>query len=287
MTIGVEFMAKCAAGWAFGDEWMRSLESYKKGLAARRPEGRLTTHGERNSLAVLLSSLRLPLPRIFALFGTDKQSEGHHSYAAAYADALRPFRSKPIKLLEIGVYKGASLLSWRAYFPRASIVGIDIIPKPEMARGRVRIYQGDQGSAADLDRVCADEAPFDIIIDDGSHLSRHQLFSFYHLFPHLREGGIYVIEDVQTSYWRGPVNEADQLVWDGYDPFQPEFKETCVGQFLELAKYLNHAEFLSTQSMEPRLASLAKQIRRIAFEHNLIFIWKGSNVERSNILTKG
>jgi hypothetical protein len=262
---------------------MQSLQSYRKAFAAQRPEGRLTTHSERYVLAALLSPLRLPLPWILALFGTDKQREGGHSYAAAYADVLGPFRSKRIKLLEIGLLKGSSLLGWRAYFPRASIAGIDIMPKPEMTRGRVRVYQGDQGSAADLDRICANEAPFDIIIDDGSHFSRHQLFSFYHLFPHLKDGGIYVIEDVQTSYWRGPVRGAD-YDWDGYDPFEPEFKDTCVGQFLELAKYLNHAEFLSTERVDPGHATLAKQIRRIAFEHNLIFVWKGPNVGLSNWL---
>lgn len=263
---------------------MQSLQAYRKAFAAQRPEGRLTTHAERYTLAALLSPLRLPLPRILSLFGTDKQSEGGHSYAAAYAEVLGPFRSKRIKLLEIGLYKGSSLLGWRAYFPRASIAGIDIIPKPQMARGRVRVYQGDQGSAADLDRVCAKEAPFDVIIDDGSHFNRHQLFSFHHLFPHLKDGGIYVIEDVQTSYWPGSVG-GDQ--WDGADPFAPDFENTCVGQFLELAKYLNHAEFLSNERADPKLAALAKQIRRIAFEHNLIFIWKGPNVGLSNILAHG
>jgi hypothetical protein len=262
---------------------MQSLRSHLKDFAARRPQGRLTTHGERYSLAALLCLFRLPLPWILSLFGTDKQKEGGHSFAAAYADFLRPFRAKRLKLLEIGLLNGSSLLAWRAYFPRASIVGIDILLKPEMARGRVRVYQGDQGSAADLDRVCANEAPFDIVIDDGSHLSRHQLFSFYHLFPHLKDGGIYVIEDVQTSYWRGPVGEGE---WDGNDPFSPEFKDTCVGQFLELAKYLNHAEFLSNEHVDPRCVTLAKQIRRMAFEHNLIFVWKGPNVEPSNFLTQ-
>jgi hypothetical protein len=261
---------------------MPSLQSYRKAFAAKRPEGRLTTHAERYTLAALLSPLRLPLQQIFTLFGTDKQREGGHSYANAYADVLGGLRTKRIKLLEIGLLKGSSLLGWRAYFPHASIAGFDIEPKPEMTRGRVRVYQGDQGSAADLDRVCAAEAPFDLIIDDGSHFNRHQLFSFHHLFPHLKDGGIYVIEDVQTSYWNGSV---DGVEYDGSDPFAPNFKDTCVGQFLELTKYLNHAEFISNEHADAGLITLAKQIRRIAFEHNLIFIWKGENVDVSNLLT--
>lgn len=262
---------------------MQSLQSYRKALAAKRPEGRLTTHAERYTLAALLSPLGLPLHQILTLFGTDKQKEGGHSYAKAYADVLRPLRSKRIKMLEIGLFRGSSLLGWRAYFPRASIAGFDIVPKPEMARGRVRVYQGDQGSAVDLDRVCAAEAPFDLIVDDGSHFNRHQLFSFHHLFPHLKDGGIYVIEDVQTSYWNGSVGGVN---YDGCDPFAPDFKDTCVGRFLELTKYLNHAEFVSHEQADTELLALAKQVRRIAFEHNLIFIWKGENVDKSNLMTR-
>ena len=69
--------------------------------------------------------------------------------------------------------------------------------------------------------------------------------------------------------------------------FAPNFKDTCVGQFLELTKYLNHAEFMSDEHADAGSMTLAKHISRIAFEHNLIFIWKGENVVVSNLLTRG
>ena len=82
-------------------------------------------------------------------------------------------RYKPVKLLEIGVLEGDLLLAWRGFFPFGTTVGIDIAPKAHLAGNRTRIYTADQGSAADLARVCQQEGPFDIIIDDGSHLGWH------------------------------------------------------------------------------------------------------------------
>src|SRR4051812_3519050 len=248
---------------------------------AKRPKSgsQRTTYRDRYAIAGLLAPLGLPLARIFFLFGSDKQSPNEHSYGAAYAGAFGRMRLRRIKLLEIGLLGGASLLAWRCYFPFATTIGVDIEPKFEMAGNRTRIYQGDQSSAADLDAVAAKEGPFDIIIDDGSHINAHQLFSFGHLFPHLKEGGVYVIEDVQTSYWP---SEPGGPPWGGAHLHAPGFAGTCIGEFLEVAKYLNHAEFLSDEGLDPRRLALARQITRIGFEHNLIFIWKGRNEEVSN-----
>src|SRR5260221_447215 len=108
--------------------------------------------------------------------------------------------------MEIGVLAGDSLLTWRAYFPRAVTIGFDIEDKHSLAKGKkTRIYRGDQSSATDLSRVCAAEGPFDIVIDDGSHQSQHQLSSFLQVFSYVKDSGMYVIEDVQTSFWSGVV----------------------------------------------------------------------------------
>lgn len=67
---------------------------------------------------------------------------------------------------------------------------------------RVTIVSGDQSSCTDLQGLVSRIATkIDVIIDDGSHHPHHQLRSFLYLFPHLPPGGIYVIEDVETSYW--------------------------------------------------------------------------------------
>lgn len=160
----------------------------------------MTTYRDRHRIASAISLLPLPLPTTLKLFGSDKQQSDGHGYGSLYAGIIGRRRYQHLKLLEIGVLSGASLLAWRAFFPRATTVGFDLEDKSAFAAGRrTRCYQGDQGNAADLAKVSVLEGSFDVIIDDGSHQSRHKIFSFLHLFDNLRPGGFYVIEDVQTS----------------------------------------------------------------------------------------
>lgn len=134
-------------------------------------------------------------------------------YFANYEEFLRPLRDKEIKLLELGVHNGGSLLLWRDYFEKGTIAGVDIKPlsifKAMMLRvydpaRRIHIYQGAQEDCALLDRIGKEVAPdgFDVVIDDASHIGELTRVSFWHLLQHhLKPGGIYVIEDWGTGYW--------------------------------------------------------------------------------------
>lgn len=260
--------------------WRSSVLSLLRILTRTRAPGeRRTTYGDRYVIAGFLSLIPLRLRTILALFGSDKQRPGQHSYGATYEAIFRRFRYRRIKILEIGLLGGDSLLSWRCYFPFATTIGIDIDPKPELAGKKTRVYAADQSSAGDLAALVVKEGPFDIIIDDGSHQNAHQIFTFLQLFESLSDGGVYVIEDTQTSFWPGEVNG---LQWDGAHITDGKFVSTCYGFFLELVKYLNHAEFLTFDGTDPRLIALGRAITRIAFEHNLIVIWKGANDQPSN-----
>ncbi|MCJ7711267.1 MAG: class I SAM-dependent methyltransferase [Chloroflexi bacterium] len=90
---------------------------------------------------------------------------------------------------------------WKAYFPQAQIYGLDIEDKSALAEDRITILRGDQGDPAFLEDLATRHGPFDVIIDDGSHRCEHVTTSFKALFLHLRDGGVYAIEDLQTSYW--------------------------------------------------------------------------------------
>jgi hypothetical protein len=120
---------------------------------------------------------------------------------------FRPFADRPIKLLEIGVAKGDSMLFLRDRLPKATIVGLDI-KLPEGFHddsGRVHLYQGEQQDTELLDRLAREQAPggFDVIIDDGSHVGQYTRLAFWHLFEkHLKPGGLYFIEDWGCSYWK-------------------------------------------------------------------------------------
>jgi hypothetical protein len=256
------------------------LSRIRNVIGRHRSGGRLTTFRDRYRIAAALSLFPLPLAVILRLFGSDKQRPGEHSYGEAYHAVFRLYRYKATRLLEIGLLSGDSILAWRCFFPFGRTIGIDIDPKHHLAGKRTRIYQADQGSASDLAALCEREPTFDIIIDDGSHFNRHQIFSFRQLFPHLRDGGIYIIEDVQTSFW----NDTQLgIEWDGRHITDPDFRSTCFGEFLELAKYLNHSEFMTLNDVDPLLLKLGRQIDRICFEHNVITISKGQNSLASNV----
>ena len=141
--------------------------------------------------------------------GTDK---GEHGYLSYYERHLGPYRLRANRLFEIGVggsvdgsyshpTPGGSLAVWRDYLPRTAIVGLDIEFKNVRLGPRVSFEQVDQKSHADLERVVDKHGPPNIVIDDGSHIGGHIIATFEFLWPRLPAGGLYVIEDLSTSYY--------------------------------------------------------------------------------------
>ncbi|HSX10110.1 MAG TPA: hypothetical protein VLF94_00115 [Chlamydiales bacterium] len=134
--------------------------------------------------------------------GTDKSSSGHN-YTRAYAQYFAPMKNEKIKFLEIGIGNEESVKLWEDYFVNGDLHFIDIEDIENTSR-RSKYYRLDQGSPEELDAfIDAVGGGFDIIIDDGGHTMNQQITSFVRLFPHVRSGGIYVIEDLHTSYWIG------------------------------------------------------------------------------------
>ncbi len=126
-------------------------------------------------------------------------------YLEIYERHLARFRDTPVRMLEIGVSKGGSLAMWRQYFGgRATIFGIDIDPQCVHCvspPNQVRI--GSQDDPQFMRSVVAEMGAPDVVLDDGSHIGRHQRASFDILFPMLNDGGLYIIEDLHTAYWPG------------------------------------------------------------------------------------
>ena len=124
-------------------------------------------------------------------------------YLDVYERHFATFRNTPVKMLEIGVFKGGSLEMWRKYFgDAATIFGIDVNPACAgyvSSPNQVRI--GSQDDPVFLTGVVSEMGSPDIILDDGSHIARHQKKAFDVLFPLLKPGGLYVIEDLHTAYW--------------------------------------------------------------------------------------
>ncbi len=132
-------------------------------------------------------------------YGSDKGP----SYLAHYDGQFAHLRNQPIKLLELGVFRGGSLLMWQDYFPHGQIFGVDL-EVPEM-RGsdRIHLYEGNATDPEVFARIEQQTScsTFDVIIDDASHVGIHAKASFEHLFfERLVPGGLYVLEDWGTSY---------------------------------------------------------------------------------------
>lgn len=147
-----------------------------------------------------MAGLPSELDAIGLKFGTDKSSV-YHDYLRAYERFFRPRRHEPLTILEIGVFNGASLKVWEEYFPNGRIVGADIDETAHrFAGGRIDIEIIDQSNLEELVRLGVRHGPFDIVIDDGSHIWDHQITTLRTLFPFLKDGGLYVVEDLETNY---------------------------------------------------------------------------------------
>lgn len=126
-------------------------------------------------------------------------------YLPEYERLFRSLRQAPVAFLEVGVQNGGSLEIWEKYFPNASsIVGCDINPDCEKIAHdseKIRLVIGDIKQPRTLEKLFSIAAEFDIVIDDGSHTSSDIVATFCNLFPHLKHGGLYVVEDLHCSYW--------------------------------------------------------------------------------------
>jgi 23S rRNA U2552 (ribose-2'-O)-methylase RlmE/FtsJ len=122
-----------------------------------------------------------------------------HLFTDFYNDYFE--RIKPVNILEIGIAHGASLLLLKEYFPTANIYAIDIEPHSvNLYLGKnVHKYLCSQDNFEELKKIF-DNITFDIIIDDGSHKTSHQQSSLGFFFPYLNKNGIYICEDLHTSY---------------------------------------------------------------------------------------
>jgi demethylmacrocin O-methyltransferase len=216
------------------------------------------------------------LNKLGSIYGTDKV--GDHFYTSHYMTHLKRFKYKKINLLEIGVggYEspdvgGESLRMWKKYFPFGKIFSLDIHDKSSLQENRIKIFKGSQIDIEFLNHVTTVTGDLDIIIDDGSHINEHVIETFKVLFPKLKDGGVYVIEDTQTSYWEEYGGDSENL----------NNPKTMTNFFKSLTDSLNNQEF-NIKNYEQTYYD--KKIISIHFYHNLIFIYKGNNDEKSNLV---
>ncbi len=223
-----------------------------------------------NLLVICSKSFTDSLDTIARNCGTDKSSL-YHNYTAIYNQFLSGFKDSPLTFLEIGVGCGGSTRLWDQYFtnPLAKLYFIDIngncYKHFEGLSSRCTLNMVNQASADELHHwVKLVNGQFDIIIDDGSHQMEHQIISFKTLFPHLKKGGLYIIEDLHTSYWRDYGSEGDCNT--------PTASATSMIRFLQnLVDDINYVgaktEYAHRSKQIPLLSNLTEYQEHIASIH--------------------
>lgn len=189
-------------------------------------------------------------------YSTDKNSN-YHNYLNKYEIFLQKLRNDPINILELGVFNGSSLRMWEEYFKNAQIYGVDIDDKCQKYNdGRCHVIIQDLGDERLL-RQLSDISP-SIIIDDASHYMSHQIKALYHLFPILKSGGVFIIEDLGTNF-------------DLYRDMG--LQDSCVScyEFCKaITDVVTSGEFLNVEKMSSSCVPLKDEIEFIAREIEMI-----------------
>ncbi|MDR3429437.1 class I SAM-dependent methyltransferase [Silvimonas sp.] len=135
-----------------------------------------------------------------------KVSDKWMLYLTEYDRLLSGYREQQISLLEIGVQNGGSLEVWGKYFPQARhFIGCDINQDCSVLSyddPRISLILSDANSDAAELQIASIAPLFDVIIDDGSHTSADIVRSFARYFERLKEGGLFIVEDLHCSYWQ-------------------------------------------------------------------------------------
>jgi hypothetical protein len=170
--------------------------------------------------------------------------DASHKYTYLYDLILDHYRNTEVNILELGLAAGGpevggpierttdspSVRMWLDYFPRARVYGFDISDFSHIKHARFTFVRGDGGSPEDVRRLAHVASDFGIIVDDGSHASYHQQLAFKNLFPRLRSGGTYIIEDL---HWQSPSFEAK-------GPLLPKTRDFMIKYFEQNRYIWNH-----------------------------------------------
>lgn len=156
------------------------------------------------------------LNEIFIETGTDKADQHPykgHDYARHYDRLFHGLRHDKLKMLEIGVGGGESVVGWLEYFHQGHVYGMDnnqaTNPWNTVGSGihpRYTFVHGDQSDKTMWACFLADHGKdWDIVIDDGGHFSNQVFITLREMWPHVKKGGLYCIEDVEVAYQQNSI----------------------------------------------------------------------------------
>jgi len=142
----------------------------------------------------------MTLTEIGIKHGTDKAT--YHGFTDFYEREFNKLQFHPKTILEVGIKDGASLRAWHEFFPNAIVIGVDINPSFDIPG--VVTLRGDATTTQFYHQI--KDIKFDLIIDDGSHMTQDQQTTFLYLSRLLKFTGLYIMEDIHTSFLSAYVN---------------------------------------------------------------------------------
>ena len=179
---------------------------------------------------------------------------GGNRYANFYENWFSKLKNSATNICEIGVASGGSLKSYYDYFQNAQIFGLDIEDKSLYNNDRIKTFILDQSKSQDLDgffNYCkSNNIQFDFILDDGSHDVEHQQLTFGKLFDLIKPQGLYIIEDLGSSYFTLGTNLY------GYIQSQTKINNNTI-------KFLNQRPFSSLWISEENLIEINNSVDSI------------------------
>lgn len=185
-----------------------------------QPHPKVRSLAGQPKLAQLIEQVNVLAPtdycRVMTQFGSDKGWD-KHNYTTVYAALLNEWRDRPLRIFEIGLgsgnpdipfnmgpgaVPGASLRGWKALFPKASVYGADIDRTVLFEEDRITTFYCDQLDPAAITRMWSDpelSSGADLILDDGLHTFDGNTTFLESSLPHLRPGGIFIVEDIHAE----------------------------------------------------------------------------------------
>ncbi|RJX32176.1 MAG: class I SAM-dependent methyltransferase [Oxalobacter sp.] len=128
----------------------------------------------------------------------------HSSYFYTYEELLAKYRDKAITFVEVGVLNGGSLFMWRSFFgSHARIIGVDFNPLAQKLEIEgFEIHIGNQADPKFWNDFFSIVGDVDIFLDDGGHANDQQIVTVHQAIPHIKDGGVLIVEDTHTSYFK-------------------------------------------------------------------------------------
>jgi hypothetical protein len=188
-------------------------------------------------------------------------------YFEIYDRHFSRYRGTAVNMLEIGVYQGGSLQMWKEYFgPKAQIWGIDVDPKcKEFEEDQIKILIGDQEDRQFLQSLVQTLPRLDILLDDGGHSMKQQIHTFEELFGHVAADGVYLCEDMHTSY---------RTAWGGKYKGRGTFVEYSKNFIDSLNAWHSKIPWYSKRQRKPRISEFTRSAHSLHFYDSVLVIEK-------------